>query len=418
MKKETILIIGAGISGLILARELSDDYDVIIIEATAKAGGRIASTLLPGFPGIIEGGAEFVHGKLKYTLQLLKEAGINYVEVEGKFYNKTDTGLQEQKEMIPGWDKLLKKMKQVSTDTTLDNFLQEHFSGNEYKELRQHAAVFAEGFDVADTKKVSMQALYDEWSHEEDTNYRIPGGYATLIDYLMELCLQKNCRFIFDQPVKQIDWKKNAITVIAADEKKYTANKTIVTIPLHALQHPGSPAAISFTPSLPGIITAANDIGFGAVIKIICLFKEPLWPADTGFIFSEEIIPTWWTQLPEESALLTGWIGGPKASSLSSESDETIFEKAVTSLSNIFNISPAEINKLILQHKIFNWQKNVFAMGGYSYATTQSGTARKLLNTPVDDTIFFCGEGLYDGKNPGTVEASIASAMQLVKMMK
>jgi monoamine oxidase len=50
-------------------------------------------------------------------------------------------------------------------------------------------------------------------------------------------------------------------------------------------------------------------------------------------------------------------------------------------------------------------------LGGYSFPTLQSTEARKLIGTPVENTIFFAGEALYDGKNGGTVEAAISSAM-------
>ncbi len=51
-------------------------------------------------------------------------------------------------------------------------------------------------------------------------------------------------------------------------------------------------------------------------------------------------------------------------------------------------------------------------MGGYSYHTPESENALKLLNTPIQDTIFFSGEALYKGDHPGTVEAAIVSAQQ------
>jgi len=41
MKKETVVVIGAGIAGLIAARELSASFNVVILEVLFRFGGRI-----------------------------------------------------------------------------------------------------------------------------------------------------------------------------------------------------------------------------------------------------------------------------------------------------------------------------------------------------------------------------------------
>jgi len=53
-------------------------------------------------------------------------------------------------------------------------------------------------------------------------------------------------------------------------------------------------------------------------------------------------------------------------------------------------------------------------LGGYSYATPETANALKILNTPINEKLFFAGEGLYSGDHPGTVEAAIVSAKQTV----
>jgi monoamine oxidase len=42
----------------------------------------------------------------------------------------------------------------------------------------------------------------------------------------------------------------------------------------------------------------------------------------------------------------------------------------------------------------------------------ETTAAKELLNTPVSHTIFFTGEGLYEGPSPGTVEAAIVHAKE------
>src|SRR6185312_12606667 len=106
----------------------------------------------------------------------------------------------------------------------------------EKADLRRQAIAYAEGFDVADIKKVSVKFLYHEWSHEEAVNFRIPAGYGALINYLAAECEKKNCRIITDEPVKQIDWETNSAIVYTSGGKKYDAEKVIVTVPISILQ--------------------------------------------------------------------------------------------------------------------------------------------------------------------------------------
>ncbi|MEI9933440.1 MAG: NAD(P)/FAD-dependent oxidoreductase [Ferruginibacter sp.] len=425
MQKQPIIIVGAGIAGLIAAKELIEKYDVLVLEASDRIGGRISTLRADGFSTHIEAGAEFIHGHLKETIHLLKEAGIDYEEVEGKMYRKENGKFKEENEMIEGWDDLLKKMESLEQDMTMHDFLQQYFSENKYADLRKQAIAYAEGFDVADVKQASVCSLYNEWSQEENTNYRIPTGYGSLIDFLTAECEREGVRIITNETVKQIDWETNDVTIYTnsttdderqtAVENKYSAEKIIITVPISVLQSVGAKAAINFTPALDEYINAARQIGFGNVIKVLLQFKEPFWQKDAGFIFSDEAIPTWWTQLPDDVALLTGWVGGSKAECLNDNTENEIAEKALQSLANIFDLTLNKLKDNLIASKIVNWQKDEYAMGAYSYATPQTTAAINVLNNPVNATIYFCGEALYEGTSPGTVEAAIVHAKQVAQ---
>src|SRR4051812_796715 len=80
-----VVIIGAGAAGLMAASSLSRHrLKVTVLEAKERIGGRIYTISEKGFPQPVELGAEFIHGNLPVTLQLLKDAGIGYEKVEGK----------------------------------------------------------------------------------------------------------------------------------------------------------------------------------------------------------------------------------------------------------------------------------------------------------------------------------------------
>jgi monoamine oxidase len=271
---------------------------------------------------------------------------------------------------------------------------------------------YAEGFDLADIKKVSVRSLYEEWSNEEEENFRIPAGYGGLIHFLQEEAEKKGCRIHIDHTVNQIDWEKNEVTVYTKNGKKFYANKLIVTVPLKVLVKTGGPVSINFTPPVDEYIKAAGEIGAGSIIKVALQFKDRLWKEDTGFIFSDEQFPTWWTQLPDRRPVLTGWMGGSGAMQLSYETDEQILEKAILSVAAIFDTQPGEVKNNIEAGFVFNWQREETALHGYSYSTLNSSSARQLLKAPVAGTLFFAGEGIYEGVSPGTVEAALISGKE------
>lgn len=399
MKKQSIIIVGGGASGLMAARILSSSYNVTIIEQRDELGGRIR-TIRSG-DNIIEGGAEFMHGDLPLTIELLKEAGLNYVKAEGRMFRKQGSELKEQTEMVEGWDEFFKEIKKESVDLTLDNFLQKHFADARYEEFRKEVRQYAMGFNVADPKNVSALSLYNEWSQEE-TNYRIKEGYGALIDFLESECRKNGCEIVPAETVIQVNHVKGNVDVVTASGHQYNADKLLVTLPVNILFD-----SIQFSGLPDDYLNASKQVGFGSVIKIIIEFDKPLWKPGVAFIFSDELIPTWWTQYPLTGNTFTGWAGGPMADKMAPHTDAQLNDIALASLSHIFDMPVDELKTHITGSYIFNWKT-----GAYSYATTQSKIARQILNSPINDTIFFAGEGLYHGRYCGTVEAALSSAKQ------
>lgn len=412
MKRSSVIIIGAGASGLMAASELAADTEVTVLEAQSITGGRIGSYEMQGC--LIETGAEFVHGNPGITLGLLKKAGLDYTSTEGKMYRKKDNGFEEPDEIAAGMDKLLKKMKALKEDMPMQSLLEKYFDGEENASLRKQIKSYVEGFDLGDVNKVSVKALCREWEGEEEENHRIKGGYTALLQYLQGQAVALGCKFHLQTVIKKVKWKKGNVTVYTAIGKEFSAEKLLVTIPVSMLSN----GYIQYDPPNDFIETMAKDIGFGAVIKVVVQFKNVFWQKDAGFVLSDELFPTWWTQLPDTIPVLTGWLGGPKAVPVSQHTEEEITEMALSSLAALFNMNLPQIKEQVVRSKVFNWQKNEFIMGGYSYDTIHSAAARKKLLAPIQDTIFFAGEGLYSGPHPGTVEAAFVSGLDAARDIK
>jgi monoamine oxidase len=416
--EETIVIAGAGAAGLFAARELSKSgYKVIITEANNRVGGRIHTLSAGHFNQHTEAGAEFIHGKLPITFKLLREANISFEKVDGEMYQVNNGHWKKQEDMAPHWNELINRMKSLDEDMTIAGFLQKYFPGPPYADLREQVARFAEGFDVADISKASVFAVRNEWQDEMENTFRVNGGYGQLVDYLKNECLAAGCELVTNCLVKDIEWKKHHVKLSAANGVVVEGNRCIITVPVGVLQND----ALHFSPAIDDYISAAKQIGFGSVVKILFQFKEPFWLSnadDVGFIFSKEIIPTWWTQLPSNSGLLTGWLGGQQVLRVKGRSQKEIGEIAIDSLSKTVNIPAADLKAMLIAQEVHDWSSNPFSQGAYSYSMLPTSEARKKFCQPVDDTIYFAGEGYYEGSSSATVEAALDSARKVVEKIQ
>lgn len=406
---KSIIVIGAGAAGLMAATELAvSGQAVTVLEAAERSGGRIYTAICDGFEQPLELGAEFIHGKLPITLGLLKEAGIPYTPVKGVMLNNQNGKWSSRDEIIPDWDGIIEKMDSLETDMTLAEFFQQYYNGDEHIALRASIQGFAEGFDLADITQASVFALRSEWEKEEETQYRITGGYRKIVEYLAHVIEKHGGKICHKAAVKIIKWKRAHVEIVTTDGCQYEADKAIITISPRLLET----VKIQFEPTIDSYLHAFSGIGFGSVIKIFFEFEEPFWQKhepNTAFVISDQNIPTWWTQSNKNNYILTGWLGGPRVVPLATATEEEIIALGLLSLASIYGIPVKELRSILVASKAVNWSNEQWSMGGYSFDTLQTANARKILNEPVENTLFFAGEALYSGEAPGTVEAALIS---------
>ncbi|QJX49090.1 NAD(P)-binding protein [Hymenobacter taeanensis] len=429
MPSYDILLIGAGAAGLVAARTLAQaGQRIAILEARTRAGGRIHTFADAGFTGPTEGGAEFLHGDVAYSRELLRAAGISTHDTSGKNYEASGGKAQVAAGFfVEDMPLLLQKLQALEHDVPLAEFLEQQFPDEKYRALRDTVTRFAEGYDAADARRASSFALREEWAgNGAEDSPRPEGGYGKLIAWLVQEIEAAAGVLHFSTVVEEVRWQAGHVEVVCRGGSTFTAAKVVLTLPLGVLQaEAGTLGHVRFTPELPAYRAAATALGVGPVIKFLLEFEEGFWQepsADVGqpmpnmgFLFSDAAVPTWWSQLPDSRPLLTGWVAGPAAAALRETADAELLTLALNTLAYVFGSTTSFLRRHLRAHRVVNWGADPFARGAYAYATVSAAAAHEVLNHPVDNTLFFAGEGLYQGAHTGTVEAALVSGVDAAK---
>ncbi len=419
-----VIIIGGGAAGLIAAKVLSaEGKKILLLEARGQVGGRIYAVEILSYPA--EGGAEFIHGNLKTTFDLLKEAGLRKTKLKGKFCRVKKGRWQEAGNLVPHWDLLIKKMKACKKDMSVDDFLRGSFKAKKYETLRNQFRKYVEGYDAADPAYTSVIAIKEEMENEDEDQYRPEDGYTALIKFLEQMSLKNGCLIKTSEPVLKVSANKNVEVLTAFG--KYYGSKLIVAVPAGVLQcSKRGESFIEFPSVLSHHLKAAKNIGNGGVIKFLLEFDKAFWlqedflqkreiPAPS-YIFGDTSIPTWWTQFPSKAPLLTGWIAGPSSYKMKNYSEKKFKKLLLKSLSSILSMPAKELEKRLRAYKIMNWIKEPHILGGYSYPTLKTKKAQEVLRKPYENTFYFAGE--YLAKNSSsTVDAALQSGLNVARQI-
>ena len=305
---KSVVVIGGGIAGLSAANELlKNGCTVTVLEAKERFGGRIHTVRDGTLP--IELGAEFVHGRSKPLLNAIRAAGLSMHDVPDCSQLFEDGKLQP----IEIWEKVGEIMNRVdphTPDRSFKDFLNEQ---NYDERTRRLVTGFVEGFDAANTQRISAHALLKaEHSAEQmegAAQARVNEGYSALVEFLEKEIRSRGGTMATGALVRKIRWKANHVEAVvhrAGGKEMFPAETAILTLPLGVWKA----REVVFEPAIPEKQEAADQMQFGNVIKITLVFRELWWPrADFGFIQApEEPIPTWWSD--PRGPILTGWAGG------------------------------------------------------------------------------------------------------------
>ena len=414
-----VLIVGAGAAGLAAWRKLrSAGCQAVILEARDRIGGRILTDYFRSSP--VELGAEFIHGKPKTLWPLLKKAHLEVLESSGTRM-VFDKGVLHP---CPAyWENIQTVNERIDPagEVSYDRFLE---TVDASESAKAFAKSYVEGFNAARAELIgtSAIAMADRTAAkiEGQRQFRLRMGYWSLIDWLAKGLPRESLHL--ETTVREIHWQQHQVQALAdtpEGERTFSATRLIVTVPLGVLRATSDlSGAIRFLPPMPQKEMALERLEVGHVVKLMICFKERFWEVDSRFGFAvslAEDFPTWWTQEPLTSNILTGWAGGPAGEKLVNLSQAEIYDRAIKSLSRIFAKSIGWLDECAEKIYFHNWSDDPFSRGAYSYPKTGGLKAARILALPVDSTIFFAGEATDSRGANGTVHAALKSGIKAAR---
>jgi monoamine oxidase len=411
MKHATdVLVIGGGIAGLTVARQLTcAGLSVVLLEARDRLGGRIYTHPTADFP--VELGAEFVHGRPEEIFGLAAEAGVPIVPVKGEYRRKVNGEWDDAGRLMGKVEKLFEKMPAGGSDQSFRQYL-ERSSAND--EVKEQALRYVEGFHAADPSRISVHSLVRDTQAEEnidgDRQFRIASGYYDLVRATYDRIEHKHCTIVLKTPIREIQWRRGEAVVQTASAEFHAA-RVVITVPLGVLKA----NSIHFSPALDEKQNAMKLLEMGPVLRVVVRFREKFWEqeaemADMSFLFTDDPqFPTWWTSNPLPQPILTAWAAGKYALALKGLSIDAITTKAAASLARILKINLGQLQQQLLSSFVHDWQADPYSYGAYSYAAVGGIDAARELAAPVEETLFFAGEATNFEGYGGTVHGAIAT---------
>lgn len=410
-----VVIVGAGVAGLAAARGLAEaGLSVVLLEASGRVGGRVRTVRMTGSNLPIGTGAEFVHGRPPELLAVIEEAGLTLYERGGAFYSYEDGRLRPTEWEESAFDVL--DDLPAEGDMPFNRFLQQK---NLPPKIAARVTDYVEGFNAADARVIGTAALRKQQQAEEamegERVFRIREGYDRVPLFLLDRFLAAGGDVHLDTPVTEVKWSRGKVLVRTENSAlpELRAQRVVLAIPLGVLKVEG----IKISPLPEAASKAIDGLAMGPATRITLVFRERFWEEAApglSFLFaSGEAVSVWWSASPEDSATLTGWIGGPRAAT--GPAGEALRDAAMLTLKKVFGRE--DLDSLLLDWCTHDWQRDPLALGAYSYVPVGALEASEKLAQGFEGTLYFAGEHTDTTGQWGTVHAALRSGLRVVRQV-
>lgn len=436
-ERGTVVVIGAGLAGLIAARQLVFlGFKVVILEGRTRPGGRVKTKKMLGGGGGIEAAADFggsvltgINGnplgvlarQLGLPLHKVRDICPLYMP-DGKC---VDSEIDSRVEV--SFNKLLErvcKLRQAmieevkSVDVPLGTALEAFrrvYKVAEDKEERMLLNWHLANLEYANATLMSNLSMA-YW--DQDDPYEmggdhcfIPGGNEIFVRALAE-----DLPIFYGRTVECIKYGSDGVMVCAGGQE-FHGDMALCTVPLGVLKK----GHIEFVPELPQRKKdAIRRLGFGLLNKVAMLFPYNFWGGniDTFGHLTEdlsmrgEFFLFYSYSSVSGGPLLVALVAGEAAIRFEMMSPVESVRRVLDILKDIFNPKGIVVPDPV-QAVCTRWGKDPYAYGSYSYvAVGSSGDDYDILAESVGDgRVFFAGEATSK-QYPATMHGAFLSGMR------
>ncbi|CAA2969502.1 lysine-specific histone demethylase 1 homolog 1 [Olea europaea subsp. europaea] len=436
MPKGSVIVIGAGLSGLAAARQLIFlGFKVVVLEGRARPGGRVRTKKMTGGDSKTLAAADLggsvltgINGnplgvlvrQLGFPLHKVRDICPLYLP-NGRMVN-SDVDSKVEVSFNELLDKVCKlrqgimeevKSVDVSLGTALEAFRSVYKVAEDSMErmlLDWHLA----NLEYANATLMSnlSMAFWDQDDPYEmgGDHCFIPGGNERLVRALAE-----DLPIFSDRPVDRVIYGNDGVLVHAGGQE-YRGDMVLCTVPLGVLKR----GVIQFVPELPQRKQDAIErLGFGLLNKVAILFPYDFWGGEIdtfGHLTEEpnmrgEFFLFYSYSSVAGGPLLVALVAGEAAVKFENMSPVESVSRVLEILKGIFSPKGIAVPDP-LQAVCTRWGQDQFSYGSYSYvAIGASGDDYDILAESVADRVFFAGEAT-NKQYPATMHGAFLSGMR------
>jgi monoamine oxidase len=430
-----IVVVGAGLSGLAAAFELSSaGYDVTVVEARGRVGGRVLSFSDLVVGKNVEGGGELIGSNHAAWVAYADKFGLSFLDVTESedeapiILNGKKISAEEGEKL---WEELDLALSLMNADAAAIDADMPWKSPNAAALDRRPLAHWIGSIEASPLCKAAISAQLDGdngvvpawqsylgnlaavkggglekyWTDSEV--YRCKGGNQQLAQKLAAALGDKRVRLGAPAKSVRIDDKGARVTLAAGEV--LACDDVVMTAP------PSTWGRIAFDPPLP----AALRPQAGPVVKYLTAVQKRFWQDAKLAPDSLSDGPVTWTwestlgQDGEVGAGLTAFSGGSAADVCRSWGSDVRGENYLVELERVY----PDIRKHFQKSRFMDWPSDRWTQCGYSFpAPGEVTTVGPLLREGVGGRLHFAGEHAsyaFIGYMEGALSSGVGVANRL-----
>ncbi len=386
----SVIVIGAGISGLAAAKKLQENgFTVTVLEAQDRIGGRLRTNRTLGVA--FDEGASWIHGVTGNPITTLaQQAGMTTFftdsssrkayDIGGALINETTLDSTET-----AYNNMLTTLRNSgsltqSFETVFNNLYPTEATNRLWKFFLSTFMTFDRG-DLNNTSSL----YYNEGLKFGGEERISTNGYDTIPTYLATgLNIQLN------QRVSSINYT-NSTVAVTHNGTTSQADYVLVTVPLGVLKN----NAIAFTPALPTTKqTAIQKVGMNCVNKFLLTWNTAFWDNEQYIIYTPETRDkfNYFVNVkrfhPSVNALMT-FAYADYGRQTETMTDAQVIADIMAHLRDIYGNSIPEPTNMLRTR----WHTNENTYGSYAYTAIETQMQHfEDLATTINNKVFFAGE--------------------------